>query len=85
MGGSFTSYWIASRDYRYDSATKYGWRGLTISWGYLEKSIYLYYYDSSSFREEDDYNDLRPIVTLKSGLKYSGVGTEEDPYTLSVS
>ena len=85
VGGSFTSYWIASRGYRYDSATKYGWRGLTISWGYLNTTVYFYYYDSSSFREEDDYNDLRPIVTLKSGLKYSGTGTEEDPYTLSVS
>ena len=85
VDGSFTSYWIAARDYYYDSATKYGWLGRCIASGYMNTTVYFYYYDSSSFREQYDYNNLRPIVTLKSGLKYSGLGTEEDPYTLSVS
>ena len=86
VDGSSFGYWIASRDYFYDSATKYGWLGRTIYGGYLNTTLYFYYYKSSSFRESSDEDDaLRPIVTLKSGLKYSGLGTEEDPYTLSVS
>ena len=86
VDGSSNFYWVASRYYYYNSATDYGWHGLSIYWGYLYTTFYFYYYESSSFRESSDENDaLRPIVTLKSGLKYSGSGTEEDPYTLSVS
>ena len=86
VDGSSFVYWIASRRYGYDSATLYYWSGRYInSSGSLDSSTYLYDYSGSSFIDGYDYNNLRPVLTLKSGLKYSGVGTEEDPYTLSVS
>ena len=85
VDGTSSHYWIASRYYHYDSATVYDWcGGYIISSGSLSGSS-LYYYDDSSFDENYKSNALRPVLTLKSGLKYSGVGTEEDPYTLSVS
>ena len=87
VDGSLSDYWIASRYYIYydDDATDYGLEGRIIDrWSDL--SYYpVYLYRSSSFGVGRYINALRPIVTLKSGLKYSGSGTEEDPYTLSVS
>ena len=85
VDGSLSNYWVASRYYNYYDVTDYGLEGRIISpWGELDY-YHVYLYRSSSFSEDLNYNALRPIVTLKSGLKYSGVGTEEDPYTLSVS
>ena len=84
VDGSSFDYWIASRYYSYDGATDYGLYGRVIeSWGNLD--YYPLYRYISSFGESIANYALRPIVTLKSGLKYSGLGTEEDPYTLSVS
>ena len=86
VDGSSSEYWVASRGYYYNSATDYCWLGHYIdSWGSLDLD-YLYDYNGSSFYVLVRIgNALRPIVTLKSGLKYSGTGTEEDPYTLSVN
>ena len=85
VDGSLSNYWVASRYYNYYDVTDYGLEGRIISpWGELDY-YHVYLYRSSSFGVGRYINALRPIVTLKSGLKYSGVGTEEDPYTLSVS
>ena len=85
VDGSDSYYWIASRYYGYGSTTNYDWWVRYVdSMGAL-CSTNLYEYYSYSFGESDYISALRPIVTLKSGLKYSGLGTEEDPYTLSVS
>ena len=84
VDGSSFDYWIASRYYSYDGATDYGLYGRVIeSWGNLD--YYPLYRYISSFGESIANYALRTIVTLKSGLKYSGTCTEEDPYTLSVS
>ena len=85
VDGSSFGYWIASRYYSYYSATDYDLAGRVISsWDILDY-YRLYSYNGSSFYMDIIGNALRPIVTLKSGLKYSGLGTAEDPYTLSVS
>ena len=85
VNGSSSDYWIASRYYNYYDVTVYGLLGRIIEyWGVLDYYP-LYSSNFSSFGGLSYINALRPIVTLKSGLKYSGLGTEEDPYTLSVS
>ena len=84
-GGSSASYWIASRYYYYSSSTDYTWDGRGVSSSGSLSSYYLYYYDSSSFHANIYSNSLRPIVVLKSGLKYYGVGTEDYPMEISTS
>ena len=84
-GGSSASYWIASRYYSYSSSTRYYWRVRSVIASGVASSYYLYYYSSSSFSANSNSNSLRPIVVLKSGLKYSGVGTEDYPMEISTS
>ena len=78
-------YWMASRLYRYSSTADYVWGGRRVdaSGGVDNGDLYSYY--SSSFYSGSYISSLRPVLTLKSGLKYSGVGTEADPYVLSES
>ncbi|MDD5827030.1 MAG: hypothetical protein PUD25_04605 [Bacilli bacterium] len=82
---SGSDYWMASRDYYYSSSTSYGWYGRSVDASGANNIIYLYRYSSSSFSTDNDSNSLRPIVVLKSGLKYYGVGTEDYPMEISVS
>ena len=84
LGGSSSSYWIASRRYSYSSSTRYFWSArymVTSSLG----GYGLYNYSNSSFSTSVGSASLRPILTLKSGLKYSGVGTEDYPMEISTS
>ena len=77
--------WMASRHYYYSSAARYDLDGRRVGEagdGYLST---LYYYDSSSFSSYSNNGSLRPILTLKSGLKYSGIGTEDKPYVPSTN
>ncbi len=90
--GTAVSYWMASRDYAYsivvgdDSEPPvYLWYGRMVNTSGGDSDGLLYYYDSTSFASRASNYALRPIVTLKSGLKYSGEGTESDPYQLSIS
>ena len=79
-------YWMASRYYYYSSATDYRWNERYVATsGSVISTKYLYYYDSSSFDSYNDNNYLRPILTLKSGLKYTGSGTEDKPYVPSTN
>ena len=84
VDGSSSYYLIASRYYDYNSATYYYWYGrfVPFSGGLSYSRLYVH---TGSFYDDSSNGHLRPILTLKSGLKYSGLGTEEDPYTLSVS
>ena len=79
---SETTYWLASRYFYYGSSTK---------WYYAGRSCYtdpdrawnLYDYTSGTLSESNGYASVRPIVTLKSGLKASsGSGTSWSPYVL---
>ena len=78
-----TSYWMASRVYTYISSTgRYNWSGRDISVNGNVLYDTLYYYDGG-FKTGSYALALRPIVTLKSGLHYSGSGTSSNPWTLS--
>ena len=83
-GGGGSSYWMASRYYHYYSSSRYDWSGRAVD-ASRDTGNTLYFYDSSSFYPADYSNSLRPIVVLKSGLKYNGVGTKSNPMEISVS
>jgi len=84
--GTADYYWMASRYYRYFSTTNYRWFGRYVGSAYdVNYSSPLYYYNSSSFKSKYSSHSLRPILTLKSGLKYSGLGTETYPMEISTS
>ena len=82
---SASFYWMASRYYIYSSSTRYYWRGRSVSTSGTNSYHDLYNYNSSSFHTYSNSRSLRPIVVLKSGLKYYGVGTEDYPMEISVS
>ena len=83
---SSSYYWVASRHYYYSNSTNYNWVGQFVDASFSTPiSHTLYHYYSSSFRAYDRSNSLRPIVVLKSGLKYVGVGTKSNPMEISVS
>ena len=97
-GNKIDSYWVASRYYyQYSTSDSTGdeYYGREIYNTFFQESELNYsaYYGAMHSHDSSYSNPgwrvptkaLRPIVTLKSGLKYSGLGTEEDPYTLSVS
>ena len=76
---SNSSYWIASRYYNFSPLTSYYWNERNVSSAGSNGSNNLYGYDSLGFSMSNSNYSLRPIVVLKSGLKYSGVGTEDYP------
>ena len=83
LDGTANSYWMVSRNYHYYSATDYRWNVLASASG---SSVYipaLYNYDSSGFHSHHYSYSLRPILTLKANIGYTGSGTKEDPYQLS--
>ena len=84
-GGSNASYWVASRYYDYSSSSTYSWRDRNVLISGSLSNSSLYFYNSSSFNTSTISESLRPIVVLKSGLKYSGVGTKNYPMEISTS
>ena len=83
VSGSY--YWMASRYYYHSSSTYYYWGGRFVDTSGTYSNISLYHYYGSSFNAYRSSYSLRPIVVLKSGLKYYGVGTEDYPMEISVS
>ena len=77
-------YWMASRYYYYSSSNYYMWRGRIVSTTGDSNSVYLHQNLSGTLSNGSANYYLRPIVILKSGLKYSGSGTITDPLILSV-
>ena len=80
--GTATSYWMASRYYLYASSTYYYWDGRYVNPSGSGSYDSLYYYYSSSFNTMGYGYALRPIVTLKSGLSYYGLGNEYYPMVI---
>ena len=79
-----TAYWLASRHYYYDSSTYRDFNGRNINTSGGLRSSNLYYYNSGSLNAYLNSKAVRPIVTLKSGIKASsGSGTSSSPYVLS--
>ena len=83
--GSSASYWIASRYYHYSSSDTYRWAGRYVDNSESSHYNFLCSYSSSRFYTYSYDYSLRPIVVLKSGLKYYGVGTEDYPMEISTS
>ena len=79
VSGSDSYYWMASRYYLYFSSTYYAWCVRKMNDSGVTSNYYMYRYSSSSFGTNGTSGSLRPIVVLKSGLKYYGVGTEDYP------
>ena len=80
-----TEYWLASRTYSYSSYSSTYWYfyGRSIgTYGYLS-CFNLYNYYIGSFLTGSGSGAVRPILTLKSGVKASsGDGSSESPYIL---
>ena len=76
-------YWMASRNYHYYSATYYRWHGLASNTDSEAFIVPLYYYNNSNLSSSAYNYSLRPILTLKANIGYTGSGTKEDPYQLS--
>ena len=77
--GTATIYWMASRYYTYSSSSSYSWYGRIVDTSGSIGYNALYYYYGSSFTTYNNSYALRPIVTLKSGLSYYGVGSADYP------
>lgn len=82
VNSSASNYWLASRVYRYTSTRSYSWNSFNIDSTGSIKNFCIYEY-SDGFVNCDYGNSVRPIVTLKSGIKAEGSGTSNDPYVLN--
>jgi len=78
-----TTYLMASRDYYYSSSTSYFWYGRCVNTSGAANRNFLYYYNKTSFNTFNYSYALRPIVTLGSGLQYTGEGTSGSPYVIA--
>lgn len=79
-----TAYWLASRHYHYNSSTGWSFSGREIYLNGNLSNSNLYYCSSGSFDTNSISKAVRPILTLKSGVKASsGSGTSASPYVLS--
>ena len=77
------NYWLASRHNSYVSSSDWDFGGRYIIGSGSLRSGYLYGYSYGGFRASKDRKAVRPIVTLKSGVKASsGDGSSSSPYVL---
>ena len=82
--GNASSYWLASRYYRYSSSTTWAYNARYINTNGDLNYYYLYAYYSGGFDANYYSSALRPIVILKSGISYApALGTSEDPFILN--
>jgi hypothetical protein len=72
-------YWIASRYYYYESTYTFELDERKIYGSGDMSEIKTYYSDYGILREDSSGASLRPILTLKSGLNYTGKGTSDSP------
>ena len=77
-----TGYWVASRYYSFYASIDLDGR-IVNQLGHFD-ALCLYYY-AISFEEYSKNFSLRPILTLKSDLKYSGMGTSSNPFKPSTN
>ena len=78
-----TSYWMASRQYIYSKLngawSNHVWRGRMVNNSGALSFRNFYYYGSNVTSAVNNASALRPIVILKSGLSYEGLGTKDIP------
>lgn len=82
--GTSQIYWVSTRQYVYTSGQSYNFRGNLLLEGGNKFKV-LYSCINGKCTDVMSSYSLRPIVTLKSGLKYSGLGTETYPMEISTS
>ena len=77
-----TIYWLGSRDYFFGSSTNFYFyvRYVSTSGSSISRRAFRDYH--SSWSNNRAQYALRPIITLKSELQASGLGTSEYPYVL---
>lgn len=80
---TFANYWMASRNYRYGTSF-YIWQLRLMSIYNWDTTFDVYKYGTSGFVGSNQKYHLRPIVKLKSGLSYEGLGTIEHPMRIVV-
>ena len=87
VDGSNSEYWMASRCYYYGSLNYYWYNGYYVQQDGSHDGIRGILGNDYSTKLTSNYIKaaIRPIVTLKSGLKYSGSGTKDDPVKLWTS
>ena len=79
-----TVYWLASHGYYYNSSAGWSFDGRYINASGGLRSYGLYNYLSGGFNTYSVSGAVRPILTLKSGVKASsGNGSSSSPYVLS--
>ena len=77
-----TKYWLGSRYYNYSSSPRFYFSGRGVGTRGNAGSYILRRYDSGSWYGRSNSYALRPIITLRSGLRGTGSGTVSDPYVL---
>ena len=73
-----SNYWVASRYYLYTSSSNYQWSGRYINLSGKVSESPLYFLKENLQKGNYSYS-LRPILILKAGMQYDGVGTKEYP------
>lgn len=77
------AYWLASRFYGYDDSLYWVFLGRCISSDGSVRFNSLWYHESGSFNTYSSSGKIRPIVTIKAGVKASsGDGSSSSPYVL---
>ena len=86
LDGRSFDYWTASRHYDYSYPPDYGWNGRVVFISEIVTDhVELYCNYGSGLDSISLGASLRPVLTLKSGLKYTGVGTESFPMEIQGS
>lgn len=73
-----SNYWVASRYYSYTSSSNYQWSGRHVNLSGKVSESPLYFLKENLQKGNYSYS-LRPILILKAGMQYDGVGTKEYP------
>lgn len=87
LSDTAASYWMASRLYWYGASNYYWYNGYYVNLDGTHDNLkgLLGNDNSTSLSGTARIASIRPILILKSGLKYSGVGTLSHPMEISVS
>ena len=77
--GSSSGYWVASRFFDLNS---FGLRYITNAGTLSINTLAVDHFSCETDNNKPFYESVRPILTLKANLKYSGEGTKDSPYVL---
>ena len=77
--GSSSGYWVASRFFDLNS---FGLRYITNAGTLSINTLAVDHFPWEAGNNKPFYESVRPILTLKANLKYSGEGTKDSPYVL---